>query len=209
MISVEEAVKKFYEYLPKGMLWRLYKSKKLGGYLIHSNYVTINDCCHFIDFGGSFCSKHHRMIEEINDFELVYSKKLIFAFAKEWSDCMQGKNDGVGGIALCDDGYLYQINYMEDFESGEYNFLAKEKTLADEVYRWLTSKKEEIDSMPESIEGDYKFLNDAYFECKYFLLGKEICVFGLQSFEKGEMYLKMFLSITRKYFPDIDKFKNW
>lgn len=209
MISVEEAVKKFYEHLPKGMLWRLYKSNKLEGYLIHSNYVTINGCCHLIGFDGSFVSKHHRLIKEVNDYELVYSRKLIFAFAKQWRDYSQKTLDGEGGIALCDDGSLYQINYMESFDVGEYKFLTKERILANEIAQWLKSKKLEIDSMPEYIENNENDSDKAYFKCSYFLLGKEVEIFKPKSFELGEKYLAMFLDKARKYYPDVDKFVNW
>ena len=204
MIPVKEAVEKFYEYLPDAILWGLYKSEALNAYLIHSNYVTIDDCFHAIGFDGSFVNVPSRFLKSV-DLKKVYSKKIVFAFAKQWKNFLQ-RQDCTGGIALCDDGSLYRINYMEGFDTANYVFLGLEKTLLDEVRRWLKLKKEEVKSLPKCVENDDAISEKFFYEKDYCICGKEVQIFKSDYFEMERQFLTPFLSIARKYFANLDDY---
>ena len=210
MISVEKAVELYLEYRPQSIVWRVYKSCTLQSYIVCSNHITIDNCFDLINFDGLLVHTRIREIKKL-DAELVYEKRLIFAFAKQWRDLSKEHKDCFGGIALCDDGSLYQITYMEGFDYASYIFLQHDYALLNEVVSWLNANKAEIESMPDCIDKD---LTDdesesSYYELNYMFFDKKIDVYKPYSFEIGNRYLRTFLNIVQKYFPEINSFKNW
>lgn len=210
MISVEKAVEIYLEYHPQSIVWSVYKSYALQGYIIYGNHITIDDCADLINFDGLLVHTRIREIKKL-DAELVYEKRLIFAFAKQWRDLSKEHKDCFGGIALCDDGSLYQITYMEGFDYASYVFLQQDYALLKETISWLNTNKAEIESMPDCIDKD---LTDgenesSYYELNYMFFDKKIDAYKPYSFEIGNRYLRTFLNIVQKYFPEINSFKNW
>ena len=210
MISVEKAIEIYLEYYPQSIVWRVYKSSALQGYIIYGNHITIDDCSDLINFDGLLVHTRIRETKKL-DAELVYEKKIIFAFARQWRDLSKERKDCFGGITLCDDGCLYQITYMEGFDYASYIFLQHDYALLNEVVSWLNANKAEIESMPDCIDKD---LTDgenesSYYELNYMFFNKKIDVYKPNSFEIGNRYLRSFLTIVQKYFPEINSFKNW
>ena len=212
MISVEKAIEIYIEYYPQSIVWRVYKSSTLQGYIIYGNHITIDDCSDLVNFDGLLV---HTCIRETKklDAELVYEKKIIFAFARQWRDLSKENKDCFGGIALCDDGCLYQITCMEGFDYASYVFLQQDRALLKEVVSWLNENKAEIESMPDCIEND--LYDDesgslsSFCELNYMFFDKKIDVYKPGGFEIGNRYLITFLGVAQKNFPEIESSINW
>lgn len=206
MITVEKAINIFYKHEPESILRRLYKSDAFHGFLIVSNDIRIGGEIKFIDDNGDIDSIIPSKVQDI-DWQVVYSRDIVFAYAREWVDDSMDRRDRDGGIALFDDGSLYQITYMEGFDYAAYRFICEDRSMLNKVLEWMSLNKNEIDALPDYVEG--KAEANHYNKVNFAFQSKKVEIFAMDQFDLYQRFLTDFLDIVRKYVPDIELFNNW